>query len=318
MQFYVVSKDGRAWLCAEQAGRLVNLQLAYREALLAGGACAGPAAAARLAETLLPADLRAFIEMGEEGRRACRQALDFAASPGAHPALQFERDSVRIEPPLRTPGKFICIGLNYRAHARESNAAIPSEPVFFNKFATSITGPYDPIVHQGPKVTAQLDYEVELAVVIGKRAKNVARAQALEHVFGYTICNDVSARDLQHRDGQWVKGKALDTYAPIGPCVVTREAIDGGNLDLRLAVNQEVRQQSNTSDLIFSIPELIEYLSHLLTLEPGDVISTGTPSGVGGAAKPPRFLQVGDTVRAEIEGIGFIENRIVAHQAGDI
>src|SRR5690606_22245184 len=146
---------------------------------------------------------------------------------------------------------------NYRAHAAESNSPLPKEPLFFNKFATSIVGPYDPVIHQGPAVTEKLDYEVELAVVIGKRAKNVPEAEAENYVYGYTVVNDLSARDLQKGDGQWVKGKALDTYAPLGPCVVTRDEIDASDLALRTRVNGELRQESRTSDLIFSVPQLI-------------------------------------------------------------
>src|SRR5690606_24538294 len=162
--------------------------------------------------------------------------------------------------------------LNYREHARESNSPIPDEPLFFNKFATSIVGPYDDVIHQGAPITEKLDYEVELGVVIGKPAKNVPLEKAEEYIYGYTVVTDISARDLQKRDGQWVKGKALDTYAPLGPCVVTHGDIDAGNLRLSTKVNGEVRQDSSTSDLIFSVPELVSFLSRLITLEPGDII----------------------------------------------
>lgn len=311
MRIYSVSVNGTSRLALKsEEGGWIDLQKAYESWLVENDKCSG-AAARTLAATLIPGDLVQLIEMGKVGAEACEIAARFAAGTPAGP-WHLPGDGVRIEAPLKTPRKFFCIGLNYRAHAAESNSPLPKEPLFFNKFATSIVGPYDPVIHQGPAVTEKLDYEVELAVVIGKRAKNVPEAEAENYVYGYTVVNDISARDLQKSDGQWVKGKALDTYAPLGPCVVTRDEIDASDLALRTRVNGELRQESRTSDLIFSVPQLIAYISRLITLEPGDVISTGTPSGVGGAMKPPRFLKSGDRMEVSIEKLGTQRNRVVA------
>lgn len=211
--------------------------------------------------------------------------------------------------PLTDPPKVICIGLNYRDHAAEFGLPIPEEPVFFNKFATSIIGPEAAI--KIPSISQEVDYEVELALVIGQGGKNISTATASEHIAGYTIFNDVSARDLQMRGGQWVKGKALDTFAPIGPELVTPDEIaDPHALEVRLWVNDELRQHSNTREFIFKIPQIIAFLSSLFTLEAGDIIATGTPSGVGFKLNPPRFLHRGDTVKLEIEQIGTLINPV--------
>lgn len=278
------------------------------------GYCASPEAAELLSQTLIPRDLRALIEMGQKGMEACEAAVRFARrSTNRNPAPWFlAAEAAELEAPLRTPRKFICIGRNYAAHAAEANAEVPKQPIFFSKYATSIVGPHEPVLHQGPAVTSMMDYEVELGVIIGRRAKYVPVEEAGDYVFGYTVVNDISARDLQRSDGQWVKGKALDTYAPLGPCVVTRDELDAGNLNLRTWVNGELRQNSNTSDLVFSIAQLIAYLSRLVTLEPGDIIATGTPEGVGASMDPPRFLKPGDVVECEIEGIGRLRNEILA------
>lgn len=189
----------------------------------------------------------------------------------------------------------------------------PKRPLFFSKYPSSIVGPGSPVVLPPREVTSKVDYEVELAVIIGRPAKNVAVDEAMEHVYGYTILNDISARDLQFEDGQWVKGKALDTFAPLGPWIVTKDEIpDPHSLRLVLRLNGEVMQDSNTSNLIFNIPTLISYFSRLFTLKPGDIISTGTPPGVGQSRVPPRFLKPGDTMVAEIQGIGALENPVVS------
>ncbi len=313
MRYYSVKTPQGSRLAVKDGDTYIDLQRAYEAALVDGGACATQEAARRLAGTLIPVDLRELIEMGAQGAAATQEALRFAqdARTDAEAPWRLPATAVHVDAPVRTPKKFFCIGLNYRAHAAESNSEIPSEPLFFNKFATSITGPTDDVIHQGD-LTQKLDYEVELGIVIGKKGKRIPEAQAAEYIFGYTVVNDISARDLQKRDGQWVKGKALDTYAPMGPCVVTADELDGGNLTLRTKVNGELRQESNTSDLIFTLPQLVSYLSQLITLEPGDVIITGTPSGVGGAMKPPSFLRPGDVVECEIDGIGLLRNAVVA------
>lgn len=309
MELYVVNRNGSDRVAARTADGYIDLQEAYRSALLASDECADERAAGRLAATLIPGDTVQLIGMGRSGREACERALAYGKEHRG--PWRVAADGVRVEAPIKAPQKLICIGLNYREHALETNSPIPAEPIFFNKFASSITGPYDPVEYD-QSVTQELDYEVELGVVIGRRARRVAAEEALQYVFGYTVVNDISARDLQRRD-QWVKGKALDTYAPLGPCIVTADDVpDVGRLQLSLRVNGETRQQSDTSELIFSVDQLIAFLSRLMTLEPGDIISTGTPSGVAVGMKPRRYLQPGDVVEAEIEGIGMLRNEIRA------
>ncbi|REG88739.1 fumarylacetoacetate hydrolase family protein [Algoriphagus antarcticus] len=210
----------------------------------------------------------------------------------------------RLGSPIARPSKIICIGLNYRKHALESGMAVPEVPIIFMKATSSLCGPFDPILI--PKNSVKTDWEVELAVVIGKRAKYVSKENAMEYVAGYCVHNDVSERDFQlHHGGQWVKGKSADNFAPLGPILVTKTEIkDPHNLRLWLKLNGKMLQDSNTSDLVFNIPELIEHLSQYMTLLPGDVISTGTPAGVGLGLKPPTYLKEGDVVELGIEGLG--------------
>jgi 2-keto-4-pentenoate hydratase/2-oxohepta-3-ene-1,7-dioic acid hydratase in catechol pathway len=213
--------------------------------------------------------------------------------------------------PVRNPGKVICIGLNYRDHAIESGAEIPSEPVVFNKFPTAITGPDSEVVL--PAVCTQVDYEAELVVVIGRRGRNISERDARAFVAGYMNGNDVSARDWQigRPGGQWLMGKTPDTFAPTGPWLVTADEIaDPHALRIALRLNGERMQDSSTKEFIFTIDRLIAHLSQLVTLEPGDLIFTGTPPGVGMARKPPVFLKAGDEVAVEIEGLGVLRNRI--------
>ena len=213
--------------------------------------------------------------------------------------------------PVPCPGKIICIGLNYRDHAAESNMPIPEKPVVFSKFSSAVIAPGEPVVL--PNASRQVDYEAELAVVIGRRAKHVTRDRAYDYVLGYTAFNDVSARDFQFSDGQWQRGKSCDTFAPMGQTIVTTDAIpDPHKLSIKLVLNGKTMQDSNTDQLIFGVPALIEFLSESITLEPGDVIATGTPSGVGFARKPPVFLKPGDEMEVLIEGIGGIGNPVVS------
>lgn len=217
--------------------------------------------------------------------------------------------AVRLNAPILAPGKILAVGLNYAAHAAEQNAKPPEFPLVFSKCVTSLTATRDEI--QLPQVSQMIDYEAELAVVIGKEARSVSADRALEFVAGYTIINDVTARDLQKRERQWVRAKGLDTFAPCGPWLVTTDEIaDPHNLDIELVVNGEVRQHSNTNDLIFKIPQLIEFISQDLTLKPGDIISTGTPSGVGVFMNPPVFLKEGDQVEITVERIGVLSNSV--------
>jgi 2-keto-4-pentenoate hydratase/2-oxohepta-3-ene-1,7-dioic acid hydratase in catechol pathway len=215
--------------------------------------------------------------------------------------------SVALRAPVGRPEKVICVGLNYRDHAAESGAALPDEPVLFPKFANSVVGPGEEIVV--PAATEQPDYEAELGVVIGRRTRLVDEADALDHVAGYTCMNDVSARDLQARSSQWMLGKAVDTFLPCGPWVVTPDEVpDPQDLDIRCCVNGEVLQDSSTAQMVFGVATLVAYISRTITLEPGDLIATGTPPGVGMARTPPRWLRDGDEVTVEIEGIGSLTN----------
>jgi len=213
--------------------------------------------------------------------------------------------------PVPRPSKIICIGLNYRDHAAESNMAIPERPVIFSKFPTCVIAPGEPVVL--PPTSQQVDYEAEMAVVIGRRAKNVKATRALDYVLGYTAFNDVSARDFQFADGQWQRGKSCDTFAPMGQAIVTTDTIpDPHKLSIKLVLNGQTMQDSNTDQLIFGVPEIIEFLTESITLEPGDVIATGTPPGVGFARKPPVFLKPGDQMEVLIEKMGGLGTPVVA------
>ncbi|TAM84822.1 MAG: FAA hydrolase family protein [Acidobacteria bacterium] len=216
----------------------------------------------------------------------------------------------RLLAPIPKPGKITCVGLNYADHAREQGHEPPKAPIFFLKSGNTICGPGDPI--QLPPNSSQVDYEAEFAVVIGKKGKNISEEDAYDYVAGYMILHDVSARDLQFSDGQWYRGKSCDTFAPTGPWIVTRDEIkDAHKLRISLTLNGEVMQNSNTSNLIFSVPYLISYLSQSATWEVGDLISTGTPPGVGVFRKPPVFLKAGDTVSITVEGLGTLTNPVV-------
>ncbi len=224
-------------------------------------------------------------------------------------------DDVRLGPPIARPSKIVCVGLNFRDHAAESKQAPPAEPVLFFKSTTSLVGPDDDVVI--PKDGSKLDWEVELAIVIGKRASYIAEADALDHIAGYALHNDYSERGFQlEHTGQWVKGKSADTFAPLGPFLATPDEIaDVGNLRLRLAVNGEVRQDGSTADMLFGVPFLVSYISRFMTLLPGDVISTGTPAGVGLGMDPPQYLKPGDIVELSIDGLGSSRQRVRAYGA---
>jgi len=218
--------------------------------------------------------------------------------------------TVTFRAPLRRPGKIVCIGLNYYDHCREQAVEPPVYPMLFAKFANAVADPGQPVVR--PRATEKLDLECELAVVMGRRASHVARGEAMASVFGYTVLNDVTMRDLQREDRQWLRAKGADGFAPIGPVVVTADELgDAAALRLRSAVNGEPWQDSSTAEMIFDLPTLIAFVSRTITLEAGDLIATGTPAGVGHFHDPPRYLEAGDVMRCEIEGIGVLENRVV-------
>lgn len=240
-------------------------------------------------------------------------ALTAAASALANGDNSVGLDQVRLEAPILRPGKFMALGMNYKDHeaeARRLGVPIPTSQVWFSKQITCINGPYDDVHY--PSVCERLDYEAELGVVIGKRGRRISESEALQYVAGYFVANDVSARDWQAKSPTWTLGKSFDTHGPIGPWIVTADEVsDPQNLTLTLSVNGEVRQNSSTELMTYSIAKQIAYLSEVMTLEPGDILITGTPAGVGIAMEPPTYLNVGDVVRVEITGLGHIENKIV-------
>lgn len=256
---------------------------------------------------LSPAGYRDILSFLEGGNEAIEAAKKLAANPGTAP----KRSDVTLLAPVPVPPKFICIGLNYKDHAAESGMEIPDTPTVFTKYSNAVIGPGQPI--ELPKVSDRVDYEAELAFVIGKKGKNIPASQWQDYVFGYTIVHDVSARDYQMATSQWTIGKTFDTFGPMGPELVSQDEIpDPHNLRISLELNGQVLQDSNTSQFIFKIPDLVEYLSQVMTLVPGDIISTGTPPGVGFARKPPVFLKPGDDVVIKIEGIGELRNPVKA------
>jgi 2-keto-4-pentenoate hydratase/2-oxohepta-3-ene-1,7-dioic acid hydratase in catechol pathway len=239
------------------------------------------------------------------------EALEAVAQTVADTKPQHALNSVSLLAPISRPGKYLAIGMNYKKHADEAHklgVAVPEHQVWFNKQTTCVSGPYDEI---DPGVTEKLDYEAELGLIIGTAAKGVSIKDALKHVFGYFVANDVSARDWQMHTSTFTMGKSFDTHGPIGPWIITADEVpDPQNLELRCYVNDELRQSTNTSEMVHHIANQITYLATAFTLEPGDLIATGTPSGVGVAMEPPVYLQAGDVVRCEIDGIGVIENRV--------
>jgi 2-keto-4-pentenoate hydratase/2-oxohepta-3-ene-1,7-dioic acid hydratase in catechol pathway len=260
--------------------------------------------------------MAAFLEAGEESLQAAERLAREARQAGLGRLAEAQPlGQVRLRAPVPCPQKLIALGWNYREHVGEQGGKLPEAPLIFSKFPSAVTGPYDPIVI--PRSNPQVDYEVELGVVIGRRGKRIAEAKAYEHVAGYLVFNDVSARAWQFSDKQWTRGKSCDTFAPLGPWLTTKDEIaDPHKLAVETRVNGEVRQHSNTSYMVFRIPMLIAHISESITLESGDIIATGTPSGVGVFRKPPVFLQPGDVVEMEIERLGKLRNPVVA-EAGD-
>jgi len=260
----------------------------------------GVVRAAEIAAALVPQSTRGFLEGGAASRDAVAAITEWVTVPAT---------AARLHAPIHDPGKFICIGLNYRDHAEEANQPIPKEPPIFAKWNNAILDPGEPILR--PRGSTQLDWEVELGVVIGRTARYVPKEQALDYVWGYTIINDVSARDFQFIGSQWMAGKIPETLAPVGPFVAdASEVRDPHALELKLWVNGKQMQSGNTKTFIFDVRYIVSYLSNLMTLSPGDLIATGTPPGVGFARKPPVFLQPGDVCRLEITGLGSLENPI--------
>ena len=268
----------------------------------------------------LPGDMLLLIDAGptawEHARELCRrfeaELTTHDLAQDAEAGLAYALDGVRWHAPIPRPRKnIVCLGRNYAAHARELRQELPEAPIFFTKAPTAVIGPEDAIPYP-PGLTTKLDWEVELGVVIGNGGRDLHEAQALDHVFGYTVINDVTARDLQTRHGQWFKGKSLDGSCPMGPVIVTGDEIpDPQGLQLWLRVNGVLKQQGNTRDMVFPVARILAELSAGMTLEPGDCVATGTPEGVGDGRQPPEYLHPGDLVEAEVGGIGVLRNRVV-------
>jgi 2-keto-4-pentenoate hydratase/2-oxohepta-3-ene-1,7-dioic acid hydratase in catechol pathway len=258
------------------------------------------------ADASLPKDLAALIAAGPAALAGVK-----AAAAKAPAAARLPLASVKAALPIARPPKLICIGLNYALHAKEGGHPMPTYPSIFLRVPTSLTAPGAPVIR--PKCSVQLDYECELTIVVGRGGRHISEDKALDHVFGYTLFNDVSVRDYQRKTTQWTAGKNFDSTGPLGPWVVTTDALPPGASGLRIQtrVNGETMQDSNTSDMIFSTANIVATLSEIMTLEPGDLIATGTPSGVAHARKPPAWMKAGDRVEVELEGIGILANPIV-------
>jgi 2,4-didehydro-3-deoxy-L-rhamnonate hydrolase len=312
MKLYTFEHKGSQRIGAEVNGQLMDLKVAHALLLAAQGHQLGrPAEKNR--EEALPDEMLNLLRLGADGMTAVRQAVAHAVdtpTAACDEPLSYTFEEVRLMAPLTRPGKILCSGINYRGHLEENpGAKLPESPFFFSKLPTAVIGPQHPIVH--PRLTRQLDYEVELAVVIGRKMRHTPEIEVMGSIAGYTILHDVSARDVQFKDNQITLGKNFDTFAPMGPCLVTADELSNPeNLRLRTLLNGQVMQDGSTSDWVFPLPKLLSILSEVMTLEPGDVVSTGTPAGVGAFRKPPVFLKPGDRVILEIEGIGRLENPV--------
>ncbi len=307
LKLVMFTKDGISRLGAIENENVIDLNAAYRSLLDSEGKLR----AEKIAEAFVPGEMTEFLQGGlesiEEAKKAVAYAVNHDEVKGRK--LVFSVSDVKIEAPVPAPGKMICVGHNYREHILEMKRELPPHPVVFAKFANTIVGPQDDIPFH--PISEQLDYEAEFAFVIGQRARNVSQDEALKYVAGYTIVNDVTYRDLQRRTLQWLQGKAVDGSAPMGPWLITTDELtDPSGLEIVLTVNGEERQRSNTANLVFSVPYLVEFLSNIMTLEPGDIILTGTPGGVGVARDPQVFLKDGDVVRIEVDQVGVLENKV--------
>jgi 2-keto-4-pentenoate hydratase/2-oxohepta-3-ene-1,7-dioic acid hydratase in catechol pathway len=302
---------GQVRLGVVDGEHVVDLNRAYARLL----AARGEERAAALAAAYTPPDIVGFLAAGDQGLAAANEALASVAGGGDGGSLEREGmrlplSAVALLPVIPHPGKFLCVGRNYKEHAEETGSAAPTTPVLFARYATSLVAAGQPVIR--PKVSDQLDWEGELAVIIGRRCRHVAPERALEMVAGYSLFNDVSVRDYQYRGQQFTAGKNFEGSGPFGPYLVTKDEVpDPHMLDLETTVNGERMQQSNTSKMIFDIPTLIAHITEWTILEPGDVIATGTPSGVGFARKPPRFLKAGDTVSVTITNVGTLMNPVI-------
>ena len=307
MKLVTFTREGVSHVGALVDNEVINLNLAYQGLVESEGKLRSR----QIAEAFVPADMNGFLQGGKESLELAKRAIQYALENREDKGrkLVFSVNDVQVEAPVPNPGKIICVGHNYREHILEMGREIPEFPVIFAKFANTVVGPEDDIPFF--PISEQLDYEAELAFVIGKRARNVSQEDALDYVAGYTIVNDVTYRDLQRRTIQWLQGKTVEGSAPMGPWLITTDELpDPSGLEVVLTVNGEERQHTNTANLVFSVQYLVEFLSNLVTLEPGDVILTGTPGGVGVAMDPPTFLKDGDVVTISIEKIGSLQNKV--------
>jgi acylpyruvate hydrolase len=310
MRLVTYSRNGRTALGSLLLEEVVDLHRAYQAALKHSGDLDELA----VAGLRVPPDLLGLLQGGEASLSAARRAFAFVEeqrSAGDAEDVCDPLADVELLAPVLRPGKVVCLGLNYRSHLAELGEPASQYPILFHKAATSLIGHGQAIVL--PRISQQVDYEGELAVVIGRRGKNIPEQHALSYVLGYTCANDVSAHDLEFRTSQWTSGKMLDTFCPLGPVLVTRDEIpDPGVLRLKTVLNGKTVQDGSTSDMVFPVPFLISYISSLATLEPGDLILTGTPAGIGCNQTPQVFLQPGDRISIEIEGIGTLSNPVAA------
>jgi 2-keto-4-pentenoate hydratase/2-oxohepta-3-ene-1,7-dioic acid hydratase in catechol pathway len=304
MHIITFAVNGQTRWGAAQGDQAVDLNLAHAMLLATRGQ-----APEYIAQSALE-----FIQRGERAWQAAQETLEFIGSRAVE-GVVFLMGSVKLLAPIPRPPKIVAIGQNYMDHCREQNVEPPKKPILFAKYPTAVTGPYDPI-HIVPDVTQRADFEAELGVVMGKAAYRVSAASAFDYIFGYTVLNDVSARDIQlgpDEGRQWVRGKSFDTFCPMGPAIVTRDQVPNPqNLPILTRLNGQVMQDSNTKEMIFGIAELIEFITQGITLEPGDVIATGTPNGVGVFRKPPVYLHPGDVIEIQIDGIGQLRNPVQA------
>jgi acylpyruvate hydrolase len=306
MKLVTYSWQGQAALGALSADRVVDLRRAYEAALRR----CGDADELAVAGLRVPGDLPGLLRGGAASMAAARRALRFVEEQGKADGTSHPLADVELLAPVARPGKVVCVGLNYRSHLAEIGERAPDYPILFHKAATSVIGHRQAIVL--PRVSRQVDYEGELAVVIGRRGKYVAERDALSHVAGYCCANDVSAHDLEFRTSQWTSGKMLDTFCPLGPVLLTADEVpDPSAFRLRTTLNGRTVQDAWTSDMVFSVPFLVSYVSSLATLEPGDLILTGTPAGIGCNQNPQVFMQPGDVVGVAIDGVGTLINPVV-------
>lgn len=305
MKIITFVENGRERLGVIEGTTIIDLNRSTEEYLKSQGKIR----AIQLAEAYVPQDTRGFLEGGVESQAYAKKAIEYALSGQSAIQLTYDKSAVKIGAPITNPGKIICVGHNYREHILEMGREIPENPVIFAKYSNTLMGPEEDIPFY--PISEQLDYEAEFTFVIGKRAKNISEEDALDYVAGYTITNDVTYRDIQRRTMQWLQGKTVDGTAPMGPYLITTDELpDASNLEVVLTVNGEERQRSNTKNLVFTVEKMLSFLSNIMTLEPGDVVLTGTPGGVGFARDPQVFLKDGDIVKVAIDDIGYIENKV--------